>query len=96
MKRQALLGLLPLAVACATLTGTQLTHADTLAMPEQSEWSAKTPARGTTKAYVEAEFGAPDSEEGPRGRPPIYFWEYPDFTVYFEDNHVIHTVIKRR
>lgn len=59
-------------------------------------WSGKAPNRGQTKAQVKTEFGDPDSVRGPSGQPPIYFWEYPDFTVYFEAEHVIHTVIKHR
>jgi len=59
-------------------------------------WHGKTPAHGQTKPQVEAEFGNPTLTEGPNGEPPIYFWEYPDFTVYFESDHVIHAVIKRR
>lgn len=59
-------------------------------------WSGKTPTRGSSKQQVEAEFGTPDSKMGPNGNPPIYYWEYPDFTVYFESNFVLHSVIKHR
>ena len=54
------------------------------------------PRRGITKEQVIAEFGEPDSTHGPTGKPPIYYWEYPDFTVYFEGEHVIHAVSKRK
>ena len=59
-------------------------------------WSGESPARGITKEQVEKKFGRPISQNGPTGQPPIFFWEYPDFTVYFEGNHVIHSVIKHR
>ncbi|WNO11251.1 hypothetical protein [Teredinibacter sp. KSP-S5-2] len=53
------------------------------------------PKTGMTMEQVEAQYGAPESKNGPTGEPPIYFWEYPDFTVYFEQSYVIHTVSKR-
>lgn len=57
--------------------------------------TAEMPKRGASKAMVEAEFGAPSSTSGPTGEPPIYFWEYPNFTVYFESDYVLHTVSKK-
>ena len=58
------------------------------------EWRTAQPARGATKAQIEAQYGQPDSRNGPTGDPPIYYWEYPDFTVYFEGDYVIHAVSK--
>ena len=58
------------------------------------EWRAQQPERGMTKSQVEANYGAPDSRQGPNGTPPIYYWEYADFTVYFEGDYVIHAVSK--
>lgn len=52
------------------------------------------PARGLSSRAVEAEFGQPVSRHGPVGDPPIYYWEYETFTVYFEDSYVIHAVSK--
>lgn len=71
--------------------------AEEVKMPVGSEtYAGSLPRRGITKAAVEAEFGTPNSSHGPNGEPPIYYWEYPDFTVYFEGDYVIHTVIKKR
>ncbi|WP_245929125.1 hypothetical protein [Agarilytica rhodophyticola] len=86
------------------LTGTSLllptlANSETVRVPigqDTQAWTGKAPNRGQTKAQVKAEFGDPQSEQGPSGQPPIYFWEYADFTVYFEAEHVIHTVIKHR
>lgn len=58
------------------------------------EWRTAQPARGTTKAGIEAQYGMPESRHGPTGDPPIYYWEYADFTVYFEGDYVIHAVSK--
>lgn len=55
----------------------------------------ETPRRGMTKSQVEATYGAPESKNGPTGEPPIYYWEYPGFTVYFEADHVLHAVTKQ-
>lgn len=80
--------------------GSMSIQADTVKIPAGHQgdnvWSGKTPSRGMNKAAVESEFGAPDSKMGPNGNPPIYYWEYPDFTVYFESDMVLHTVIKHR
>ncbi len=59
-------------------------------------WEGETPIRGASMSQVEKKFGEPSSQHGPKGTPPIYYWEYPDFTVYFESDYVIHTVIKHR
>jgi len=52
------------------------------------------PATGTTKTKVKIQFGAPVKETIPKGNPPISTWEYAEFTVYFENNHVIYSVVK--
>jgi len=75
-------------------------HSETVRIPvgQQADnvWSGNTPSRGQTKSHVEATFGSPDSTHGPKGVPPIYYWEYNDFTVYFESDHVLHVVVKHR
>ncbi len=54
------------------------------------------PTTGATKAHVKSQFGTPIKENTPKGNPPISNWEYAEFTVYFENDHVIHSVIKPR
>ncbi len=72
-------------------------YAESIRVPVgQSSYNGVTPKKGQTKDQVEAQFGSPNSTHGPNGNPPIYYWEYEDFTVYFEANHVIHSVIKKR
>lgn len=61
---------------------------------EQSKKSdVKIPKRGVSKSYVEQRFGTPNNVEGPVGDPPISKWVYNGYTVYFEYDHVIHSVI---
>jgi len=51
------------------------------------------PARGQTMEQVRAQLGAPDERVPAVGEPPISRWIYDDFTVYFEHDRVIHSVI---
>ncbi len=52
-----------------------------------------TPTRGMTMTEVADKFGAPVTKIPAVGNPPISRWEYPGFVVYFERDHVIHSVI---
>ena len=63
------------------------------AQTSESKQTAR-PVTGATKAQVNKQFGVPLKENAPKGNPPISTWEYAEFTVYFEHNHVIHSVIK--
>ena len=63
------------------------------AQTSESKQTAR-PVTGATKVQVNKQFGTPLKENAPTGNPPISTWEYAEFTVYFEHNHVIHSVIK--
>jgi hypothetical protein len=52
-----------------------------------------TPSRGMTMSQVASKFGDPSSKVAAVGTPPISRWEYPGFVVYFERDHVIHSVV---
>ncbi len=87
-----------LALAMLSLSG--LAMADDVAMPktdeapQQQAAPLKLPPRGSTMSTVEAAFGAPSQREAAVGNPPITRWEYSNFIVYFENEHVIHSVVK--
>jgi hypothetical protein len=51
------------------------------------------PARGMTMTQVASKFGDPVTKVPAVGNPPISRWEYPGFVVYFERDHVIHSVV---
>lgn len=56
------------------------------------------PTRGMSMAQVESRFGAPVDKLPAAGgdapkHPTINRWRYAGYTVYFERNHVIHTVV---
>lgn len=52
------------------------------------------PNTGMLKASVKQQYGEPLKENPAKGKPPISSWEYTDFIVYFENDHVIHSVLK--
>ncbi len=62
------------------------------AAPAADPVAAPAPARATTMSTVEQAFGKPDKILPAVGDPPITRWIYPDFTVYFERQYVIHSV----
>lgn len=86
---------LHIALAVAGLAlGTGFAHAQT-AVSESNTGSVQQPSRGMTMSRVEAAFGVPSNRLAAVGQPPITRWEYPGFIVYFEHQHVIHTVTVR-
>jgi hypothetical protein len=48
-----------------------------------------------TMNAVESRFGAPTRRAAAVGTPPITRWEYPGFVVYFEYDHVVHSVVEK-
>jgi hypothetical protein len=77
----------------------QTVNADSLQMPDQSSQSSSVsieiPPRGMTMTSVEEHFGEPETKNEPIGDPPITIWQYSNYTVYFEYQHVIHTVVNK-
>ncbi len=94
--------LAPLAVLTLCLaTPAEAQRSDTLLVDRAAAGqSVAGPKRGTLMPQVEAQFGTPTQKLEPRGGqqpqwPVINRWVYPDFTVYFENNHVIDVVARR-
>jgi hypothetical protein len=75
--------------------------ADVLLMDAISENPANTPegvprpVMGQTMEQVEKKFGAPKKMVDAVGEPPIGRWVYEHYTVYFEHDRVITTVLHR-
>jgi hypothetical protein len=72
--------------------------AETVAVPVGQQGQAmhvEVPKMGLSKSQVTARFGEPSEVRGPVGTPPITRWVYAQFTVYFEGDHVIHSVVER-
>ena len=75
--------------------------ADTLLIQRvQAEQGAHVPKRGSSMAQVEAQFGAPREKfpavgGGSPKTPPITRWQYDQFSVYFENTHVVDAVMTK-
>ncbi len=86
-----------LALLMAALTaGSGAANAETIAVDhgiEVKPSTLATPTRGMTMAEVSAKFGAPLNKVPAVGKPPISRWDYQGFVVYFEADHVIHSVV---
>ncbi len=88
-------------VLTATLISLSLTsHAETILLPIASQGDylgdIKKPAKGQKQGQIVAQFGEPIQRSGPSGTPPITRWDYGDFSIYFESDVVIHSVLKHR
>ena len=62
---------------------------------KQGNTTIQTPIHGKNMEDVRTEFGEPIEKVTEIGQPPITRWVYKNFTVYFESNIVIHTVLKK-
>ena len=68
--------------------------ADVLLIEEVRERMQRNlPANGLTKAQVEQRFGTPNERRASVGDPPITRWVYQDYSVYFERDLVIESVL---
>ena len=82
----------------ATLTALGAARADTLiadGLAQAQQTAAQRPTRGMTMDHVTAKWGTPVAKEAAVGKPPITRWEYGDFVVFFEYDHVVHAVAKQ-
>jgi len=57
---------------------------------------SKCPSRGMTMKQVEAKYGTPSEKAPAVGKPPITRWKYGKFTVYFEYQYVLDSVVNRK
>jgi len=76
--------------------------ADVLLMDSiQSAPTVDTPQAGMTMASVRAKYGNPTQEypavstSGDPLQPPITRWDYAAYSVFFENNLVLHSVVHR-
>jgi hypothetical protein len=63
---------------------------------EQGNRSMSIPERGLTQQEVSETFGSPQRMTRMVGKPPMSTWHYEMFSVYFEDDQVIHAVRRHR
>ena len=88
------------ATLLAVSLGFVTAHADTFDVRKNAARSrhSDVPVRGMSMTQVEREFGVPVEKLPTRGgdaprHPPINRWRYNGYTVYFERNRVIHSVV---
>jgi hypothetical protein len=84
--------------ALLLLVLTTVGHADTLLLDgidTDAQTASMRPKSGMSMDSVEARYGAPAQRHSAVGEPPITRWDYPDFSVYFERQLVIHAVARR-
>ena len=92
---------LTLPAILALLAPAHAATADTLLIQRtQAASHARLPKRGASMASVEATYGAPVTKHAPVGggsasTPPITRWDYPAFSVYFENSHVVNAVLAK-
>ena len=53
------------------------------------------PVNGQTMQEVESAHGAPSAKSPPVGEPPITRWDYEKWSVYFEFDRVLFTVLAK-
>lgn len=51
------------------------------------------PVNGQTKQAIESRYGAPAQKHSAVGDPPISRWDYDRYSVYFEHDKVLYSVL---
>lgn len=97
-----LLGIAAATASAQDTTTTRVVEGDVLLIDrvERTRGQTTLPRRGLLMSQVETQYGAPTQKMPAVGggsplRPPITRWIYPEFTVYFENNHVVNAVVNR-
>lgn len=71
-----------------------LANADVLILDEVRQVERMDlPKNGQDMSAVESRFGAPQKRHGAVGEPPITRWDYENYSVYFEHNLVLYSVL---
>ena len=74
----------------------QVVSADVLIIDEvRQSGRMQLPTNGQSKATVETKFGAPAQKQTAVGDPPISSWKYDTYSVYFEYDLVLFTVLHK-
>jgi hypothetical protein len=74
----------------------QAVSADVLIIDEvRQAGRMELPQNGQSKADVEAKFGAPAQKQSAVGDPPISSWKYDKYSVYYEYDLVLFTVLHK-
>lgn len=85
----------PALLLCLFLSAFPAAYAEQIVMPIGDRSCTDCPERGMSMESVQERFGEPQETHSAVGEPPITRWVYAGFTVYFENNRVIHAVGRR-
>mgnify|MGYP003669860738 CR=1 FL=1 len=89
-------------LACVLLTTTSFSQAEVISIADPAHQVANSsegvlrPTQGMSMAAVEQKFGQAEQKISAVGQPPITRWIYQDFSVFFENNLVIHSVVPHK
>lgn len=61
--------------------------------PVNSDEGISRPTRGMSMNQVQREYGDPSTTHPWVGQPPITRWDYPEFSVFFEHQYVLTSVV---
>ena len=67
-----------------------------LPVSQQGKGNVQTPRRGISQQQVLDRFGEPQQRYSTVGEPPITRWDYSQFSVYFEGDKVLHSVLRHQ
>ena len=86
-----------LAIGCLCLILSSPLFADEMKVPvgQQGDQSQSRPTSGMSTETVQDKYGSPENMTDAVGDPPISIWNYASFSVYFEHDRVIHTVLHK-
>lgn len=88
--------ILPVVVLLACLGSFDLAVAEVITLPlAKADALSGAPVRGASMDDVRAGWGEPAEIVSAVGEPPISRWHYPEFTVYFEHQRVLHAAKRR-
>lgn len=80
--------------ALLLLLAAMAASADVLILDEVRQVEKMTlPDNGQNKSDVESKYGEPQARHGAVGDPPISRWDYDNYSVYFEYDLVLFTVL---
>lgn len=91
---------IPLIALLASAATLEYSYAEEIVIPIASQSrhlsTVERPSLGQQQQQVRAEFGEPEKTHPAIGTPAISRWDYPLFSVYFENGLVLHSVLKHR
>ena len=85
-----------LVLAQGPLFGDVLLMESIVNTPPNSSQGVPRPTKGMSMQTVKSQFCEPSQEHPRIGTPPITRWDYPEYSVFFEYQHVLTSVVHRQ